>query len=219
MSEEKSENSDSQIQESATGSQAEAHKDSAASSEVKAEQPSDSQDKPESNPESKAETISENSTDATAASSSELKQAAPPVAFDEAAKRRSPWQAAGAALQYVQESTRTDSIQLRTSDRVTIIALLVCCILEVLSLSYTPFAGMRLPVVIVCDVVLGVCTILFLVYRLGILCSLSPRQALVCWQLMMGCVFFGIFLCINIGVGVAFAVSGMGADENTVQSP
>ncbi|MBX9942022.1 MAG: hypothetical protein K2Y32_22345 [Candidatus Obscuribacterales bacterium] len=212
MSEEKSENSDSQAQGSASGSQAESHKDSAQGSEVKTEsQLSHSEDKPETKSEEAAKTD--------ASSSADLKQAASPVAFDEAAKRRSPWQAAAAALQYVQESTRTDSIQLRTSDRVTIIALLVCCILEVLSLSYTPFAGMRLPIVIVCDVVLGVCTILFLVYRLGILCSLSPRQALVCWQLMMGCVFFGIFLCINIGVGVAFAVSGMGAEENTVQSP
>lgn len=209
MSEEKSENSDSQIQESASGSQAESPKDSPDGSEVKVEsQAPHSED-------IKAEAAAK----ADLSPSEDLKQAGSPVAFDEAAKRRSPWQAAGAALQYVQESTRTDSIQLRTSDRVTIIALLVCCILEVLSLSYTPFAGMRLPVVIVCDVVLGVCTILFLVYRLGILCSLSPRQALVCWQLMMGCVFFGIFLCINIGVGVAFAVSGMGVDENTVQSP
>ncbi len=136
---------------------------------------------------------------------------------DDIAKRRSPWQSSAAAFEYVQKSSRTDAIQLRTSDRVTIIALLICCILEVLSLSYTPFAGMRLPVVLVCDVVLGVSTVLFLIYRLGILCSLTPRQALVCWQLMMGCIFFGIFLCINVGVGIAFAVTNMTSDEAASQ--
>ncbi|MBK9770504.1 MAG: hypothetical protein IPP57_06730 [Candidatus Obscuribacter sp.] len=76
-------------------------------------------------------------------------------------KRLSPWQSSGAALGYVLESSRTDAIQLRTSDRITIIALLVCCILEVLSLSYTPLTGMRLPIIIFCDVVLGVSTVLF----------------------------------------------------------
>ena len=143
--------------------------------------------------------------------------AASPSPADDIAKRRSPWESSAAAFDYVQKSSRTDAIQLRTSDRVTIIALLLCCILEVLSLSYTPFAGMRLPVVLICDVVLGVSTVLFLVYRLGILCSLTPRQAIVCWQLMMGCVFFGIFLCINVGVGIAFAVTNMTSEEAASQ--
>ena len=143
--------------------------------------------------------------------------AASPSPADDRAKRRSPWESSAAAFDYVQKSSRTDAIQLRTSDRVTIIALLLCCILEVLSLSYTPFAGMRLPVVLICDVVLGVSTVLFLVYRLGILCSLTPRQAIVCWQLMMGCVFFGIFLCINVGVGIAFAVTNMTSEEAASQ--
>lgn len=133
-------------------------------------------------------------------------------------KRLSPWQSSSAAIGYVLESSRTDTIQLRTSDRVTIIALLLCCILEVLSLSYTPMSNLRLPIIIFCDVVLGVTTVLFLVYRLGILRSLSPRQALVCWQLMMGCVFFGVFLCINMGVAIAFAVTG-GPGSDSDMSP
>ncbi|MBK8220668.1 MAG: hypothetical protein IPK73_06570 [Candidatus Obscuribacter sp.] len=153
----------------------------------------------------------------TSSTASPTAAAASPSPADDIAKRRSPWESSAAAFDYVQKSSRTDAIQLRTSDRVTIIALLLCCILEVLSLSYTPFAGMRLPVVLICDVVLGVSTVLFLVYRLGILCSLTPRQAIVCWQLMMGCVFFGIFLCINVGVGIAFAVTNMTSEEAASQ--
>jgi len=153
----------------------------------------------------------------TSSTASPTAAAASPSPADDIAKRRSPWESSAAAFDYVQKSSRTDAIQLRTSDRVTIIALLLCCILEVLSLSYTPFAGMRLPVVLICDVVLGVSTVLFLVYRLGILCSLTPRQAIVCWQLMMGCIFFGIFLCINVGVGIAFAVTNMTSEEAASQ--
>lgn len=135
---------------------------------------------------------------------------------DELSKRRSPWESSSAALAYVMESSKADAVQLRTADRVTIIALLVCCIVEVLSLSYSPLAGLKLPVVFLCDVVLGVCAVLFIVYRLGILCSLNRRQALVCWQLMMGCIFLGVFLCINVGVGIAFYVSGQAPTD---QSP
>lgn len=50
---------------------------------------------------------------------------------------------------------------------------------------------------------------MFLVYRIGILSSLGKRQALICWQLMMGCIFLGIFLCVNVAAGVALGVSAM----------
>lgn len=136
---------------------------------------------------------------------------------DDISKRRSPWQSSAAAWRYVQDAASTDTIQLRTSDRVTILALLFCVILLVLPFCFSPLSGMRLPTIILSDIVLAICAVLFLIYRLGILCSLTPRQALVCWQLMLGCVFWGIFLCINVGVGVAFAVSNMTSDQASSQ--
>lgn len=126
-----------------------------------------------------------------------------------AAQRRSPWQSSMAAIQYVGQASATDEVQVRTSDRVTVIALLVCCIAEVLSLVYTPMASMRLAFIAISDVVLAVAVTMFLVYRLGILSSLGKRQALICWQLMMGCIFLGIFLCVNVAAGVALGVSAM----------
>ncbi len=126
-----------------------------------------------------------------------------------AAQRRSPWASSAAALRYVGEASATDEVQVRTSDRVTVIALLICCIAEVLSLTYTPMADLRLAFIIISDIVLAVAVLMFIVYRLGILSSLGKRQAIICWQLMMGCIFLGIFLCVNVAAGVALTVSNM----------
>jgi len=120
--------------------------------------------------------------------------------------RRSPWKSSAAALRYVSSAAKTSHVQIRTSDRVTIIALLFFCIAEVLSLVYTPLAGFRFAFMCCCDFILGSCILLFLIYRVGILSALNTRQALICWQLMMGCVFLGIFLCLNTIFGIAYLV-------------
>jgi hypothetical protein len=120
--------------------------------------------------------------------------------------RRSPWKSSLAAIHYVQEAAKTDHVQIRTSDRLTIIALLFFCIAEVLSLVYTPLHGFRFVFMCCCDFILGTCIVLFLVYRVGILSALNTRQALICWQMMMGCIFLGIFLCLNSIFAIAYLV-------------
>jgi hypothetical protein len=57
-----------------------------------------------------------------------------------------------------------------------------------------------------CDIVLGACIVLFLVYRIGILSALNSRQAIITWQMMMGCVFLGIFICLNTIFAIAYLV-------------
>ncbi|MDP3506791.1 MAG: hypothetical protein Q8T09_02260 [Candidatus Melainabacteria bacterium] len=159
-------------------------------------------------PEPVGETVSE-AQSTTPCANVELEAEAAAKVLEGAALRRSPWLSSIAAIQYVGQASATDDIQVRTSDRVTVIALLTCCIAEVLSLVYTPMAGMRLAFIAISDVVLAVAITMFLVYRLGILSSLGKRQALICWQLMMGCIFLGIFLCVNVAAGVALGVSAM----------
>ncbi len=159
-------------------------------------------------PEPVGETVSE-AQSTTPCADVELEAEAAAKVLEGAALRRSPWLSSIAAIQYVGQASATDDIQVRTSDRVTVIALLTCCIAEVLSLVYTPMAGMRLAFIAISDVVLAVAITMFLVYRLGILSSLGKRQALICWQLMMGCIFLGIFLCVNVAAGVALGVSAM----------
>lgn len=161
----------------------------------------------EATPESISESV--HPTSESAAAKVEDDSVATAKAAEGAALRRSPWQSSMAAIQYVGQASATDEVQVRTSDRVTVIALLTCCIAEVLSLVYTPMASMRLAFIAISDVVLAVAVTMFLVYRLGILSSLGKRQALICWQLMMGCIFLGIFLCVNVAAGVALGVSAM----------
>ena len=120
--------------------------------------------------------------------------------------RRSPWKSSMAAIRYVQEAAKTDYVQIRTSDRLTIIALLFFCIAEVLSLVYSPLHGFRFGLMCCCDLILGACIFLFLIYRIGILSALNTRQALICWQMMMGCIFLGIFLCLNAIFAIAYLV-------------
>lgn len=150
---------------------------------------------------------SESSSSPAADSSMAVPNAA--VASHEQPVRRSSMESAVAALKYVGQASSTDQVQVRTSDRLTVIALLVCCIVEVLSLVYTPLAGYRLLFIGFSDLVLSIAVICFLVVRLGILSTLSERQVIICWQLMMGCVFLGIFLCVNVACGVAFLVSSL----------
>jgi len=120
--------------------------------------------------------------------------------------RRSPWKSSLAAIRYVQEAAKTDHVQIRTSDRLTIIALLFFCIAEVLSLVYSPLHGLRFAFMCCCDFILGTCILLFLIYRVGILSALNTRLALICWQMMMGCIFLGIFLCLNAIFAIACLV-------------
>lgn len=128
-------------------------------------------------------------------------------------QRRSPLKAAVAAFNYLREAIKADKVQIRTSDRVTIIVLLVCCILEVLSLVWSPMASFRFAFVLLLDLGLGISILMFLLYRFGILSTLNHRQVIITWQLMMGCLFAGVFICINAALALAFLVTALGPNE------
>lgn len=125
---------------------------------------------------------------------------------DTLVKRRPRLESSLAALQYINSIARDNYVHLRVSDRLTSITLLLAAILAVLSLVFHPLAGIRLPLVILCDVLVGVMILLYLTNRLGILIILSPREALLTWQLIVVSCVFGIFLTINIGLFVAVLV-------------
>jgi hypothetical protein len=78
--------------------------------------------------------------------------------------------------------------------------------MAVLSLVFQPLARIRLPLAILCDLLVGIMIFLYLTNRLGILIILSPREALLSWQLIVVSCVFGIFLTVNIGLFVAILV-------------
>jgi hypothetical protein len=135
--------------------------------------------------------------------------AAGPIYVDTAdtlVKRRPRLASSLAALQYISSISRDNYVHLRVSDRLTSVTLLLASILAVLSLVFHPLAKIRLPLAILCDVLVGIMILLYLTNRLGILIILSPREALLTWQLIVVSCVFGIFLAVNIGLFVAILV-------------
>ncbi|HEY9716764.1 MAG TPA: hypothetical protein V6C69_04820 [Trichormus sp.] len=121
--------------------------------------------------------------------------------------RRSRWYSSMAALRYVSSLSKDDDVRVRDSDRATAIALLISSILTVLSLVFKPFASHRLALVLACDALVGLMLLFYVANRFGILNTLTPRQALLSWQLMMGAGFIGIFTTINLAVVIALVIA------------
>jgi|GEM_PF-844410 len=128
------------------------------------------------------------------------------------AMRRSRWESSFAAVRYINSLGREEEVKVRDSDRATTIFLLLASILTVLSLVIKPFAGMRLQFVLVCDALVGVMLIFYLANRFGIINTLTPRQALLTWQLIMGSAFLGIFMTINLAVVIGLLIANTSID-------
>lgn len=133
-------------------------------------------------------------------------------------QRRSRWYSSLAALRYINSLSKDDDVRVRDSDRATSISLLIGAIFTVVSLIVPQLAPHRVPLVLACDALVGVMLLFYVANRFGILNTLSPRQALLTWQLLMGATFLGIFLTINFALLVALEVSNAGG-QNILVGP
>lgn len=133
-------------------------------------------------------------------------------------QRRSRWYSSLAALRYINSLSKDDDVRVRDSDRATSISLLIGAIFTVVSLIVPQLAPHRVPLVLACDALVGVMLLFYVANRFGILNTLSPRQALLTWQLLMGATFLGIFLTINFALLVALEVSNA-AGHNIMVGP
>lgn len=129
-------------------------------------------------------------------------------------QRRSRWYSSLAALRYVNSLSKDDDVKVRDSDRATSISLLIGAIFTIISLVVPQLAPHRVPLVLVCDALVGVMLLFYVANRFGILNTLSPRQALLTWQLLMGATFLGIFMTINFALIIALEVS-----HTSIESP
>jgi hypothetical protein len=135
---------------------------------------------------------------------------------DEMIKRRSRWQSSLAALRYVSSVSQDNEVKLRDSDRATSIWLLVVCMFALLSVVLPQLASpdqppavygallwmasQRIPLVLTADALVGFGLVLYVTNRFGIVTTLTPRQALLTWHLMLGSSLLGIFLAINLAL-------------------
>jgi len=128
---------------------------------------------------------------------------------EEMVKRRSRWQSSLAAWRYVNSVSRDNEVKVRDTDRATSAALLIVCLAALLALV-VPFDWMvqhRVPFVLAADVLVGVALLMHVANRFGIVTTLTPRQALLTWQLMLGASLLGIFLAVNLGIIIALVVA------------
>ena len=127
-------------------------------------------------------------------------------------QRRSPVETFLKGIKYVNDLTVSEQVQVRDTDRATSYFLLICSLVTVVSLVVPMMAPQRMPLLLVCDVLVGAMIFYYIVNRFGILTTLPARQALLCWQLMQGSLFFGIFFTINLALLVGMIVSSTHID-------
>jgi hypothetical protein len=93
-----------------------------------------------------------------------------------------------AAIKHINEASVTESVRQRISDYVTI-GLVVICIMSLVAAVALPVApGLKLlPLLLT---ILAV--VLYMINRLGIIVSLSARQALIVWQIVIASFWLGV---------------------------
>jgi len=121
--------------------------------------------------------------------------------------RRSRWATSADALRYIGTLTRTDGVKIRDSDRATSIALLIVTILTIISPWVRQLAHMRATLFILCDIFIALVIFFYAVNRFGIINTLTPRQAILCWQLMLVFIYVGVFLTVNMGYVIGLVVA------------
>lgn len=112
----------------------------------------------------------------------------PAAADDFGGPRRGGFRNVVAAIQHINEASVTESVKQRISDYVTI-GLVVVCILSLVAAVALPVpAGLKLlPLLLTIGAV-----VLYMINRLGIIVSLTPRQALIVWQIVIAAFWLGV---------------------------
>lgn len=128
------------------------------------------------------------------------------LSSDDMIKRRSRWQSSLAALRYVYSVSRDNDVKVRDSDKATSVALLIVCLFAFIAIAMPQLEPWRAGAVGAADVLVGVSMLMYVANRFGIVTTFTPRQALLTWQLMLGASLLGIFVCINLGLFIAYQV-------------
>ncbi|MBX3076658.1 hypothetical protein KF707_18975 [Candidatus Obscuribacterales bacterium] len=121
-------------------------------------------------------------------------------------KRRPLFKACLDSFNYVNSISQDEAVKVRDSDRATSIWLMIVSIVTVGAMLIEPLAPHRMPLLVVCDILIGMSIFYYIANRFGIIGTFNPRQALLSWQLMMGATFFGIFLTINLALLLGLVV-------------
>jgi hypothetical protein len=92
------------------------------------------------------------------------------------------------ALSYINEASVADAVKQRFSDYVTIGLVIVCILSLVAAIALPVSPGLKLlPLLFTVGAV-----VFYIINRLGIILGLSPRQALIVWQILIAAFWLGV---------------------------
>lgn len=128
----------------------------------------------------------------------------PPVAdaSSTSSPRRGLIAIAAETIAYIESAERNKAIQFRSKDKSSIVFLflaLLCAALFAFVLVLMPENRyLCVTLALVSDFLFGLAILWFVLLRFGILRTLEPRFALICWQLMLGAGVLFAFYTMNI---------------------
>jgi hypothetical protein len=125
------------------------------------------------------------------------------------AQRRSSWEASLAAVSYINSVTKQPQFNIRQSDKITALSLILATLATVLCLLLHKPTGLSMQLMAMCDFFLGVSLVIYVCNRLGIITSLHPRQASLIWQLMKAFAFVGVFITFNLAIALSLILSSV----------
>ena len=107
---------------------------------------------------------------------------------DPASRRRGHLNNFFEALKFINDASVTESVRQRFSDYVSI-GLVVLCVLSLVAAVALPVAaGLKL-LPLLCTVA---AVVFYMVNRMGIIVSMTPRQALIVWQILIASFWLGV---------------------------
>ena len=120
-------------------------------------------------------------------------------------KRPSILAVAGETIQFIEKAEKDKSLNVRTNDRRSaIFALLSFAVGIVFLVLYMVNPGYKqlcIALALVSDALFGMSILWYVLLRFGVLRSVEPRHALLCWQLMLGAGALFAFYTMNIAFG------------------
>lgn len=111
--------------------------------------------------------------------------------------RRPGWKSSLATFKYIISLKKSGEGKLRRSDHISSLILLFSSLATILCLLLHSLSGLGFYLMVICDIILGSALLVYVTSRLGIITTLTPRQAMLTWQLLKGFVFIGIFIAVN----------------------
>lgn len=111
------------------------------------------------------------------------------------------------AIKHINEASVADNVKQRFSDYVTIALVVLCIISLVVAVSVqVPPAIRLLPLLFTVGAVL-----FYIINRMGIIISLTPRQALIVWQILVAGFWLGVTSAMVVMLGSMYYFAQAGA--------